>query len=99
MNETPSETKNKRLWSRPNRRFQSLSFTPSAGALTKLCTIDSAELSELTEREWEKYEKEHEEVGELYRDAPWDVEEKSKEEDDRAGWGAAHPHRKVERRK
>ena len=47
-----------------------LVYANRAGALTKLCTLDSAELSELSEREWDKYEKEQP-VDELYRDAPW----------------------------
>ena len=51
-----------------------LVYANRAGALTKLCTLDSAELSELTEREWDKYEKEQP-VDELYRDAPWTIEE------------------------
>ena len=39
---------------------------------TKLCTIDSRELSVLTEREWELYEKEQPAaLSELYRGAPW----------------------------
>ena len=47
-----------------------LVYASRSGALTKLLTLDSAELSELTEREWDKYEKERP-VDELYRDAPW----------------------------
>lgn len=53
-----------------------LVYANRAGALTKLCTIDSKELSLLTEKEWQKYEKEQPDPGDLYRGAPWDTDEK-----------------------
>ena len=51
-----------------------LVYAARSGALTKLCTLDSDELSILTEQEWDKYERSEELANaerELYRDAPW----------------------------
>ena len=60
-----------------------LVYANRAGALTKLCTIDSRELSEMTEREWELYEKDQPgALSELYRGAPWAADGGEEETDE-----------------